>query len=81
MKKEIFADNYTSELVHIDTEKQLNDELTHYPPPPRSSCFVRRLPDSLTFEGGATLPYSGMVVWDLLVTSGGLGPGPQSTGR
>lgn len=45
------------------------------------SSFIRLLPDSLTFEAGATLPYSGMVVWDLLVTSGGLGPGPQSKGK
>lgn len=40
--------------------------------------FVRLLPASVSFEGGATLPYSGMVAWDMLVTCGGLGPRTQS---
>ena len=42
--------------------------------------FVRLLPASVSFEGGATLPYSGMVAWDMLVTCGGLGPRTQSRG-
>ena len=42
--------------------------------------FVRLLPSSVSFEGGATLPYSGMVAWDMLVTCGGLGPRTQSRG-
>lgn len=42
--------------------------------------FVRRLPASVSFEGGATLPYSGMVAWDMLVTCGGLGPSSESRG-
>ena len=33
------------------------------------------------FEGGATLPYVGMVCWDLLVSLGGLGPYPSSRGK
>jgi len=43
--------------------------------------FVRKLPDELSFEGGATLPYVGMVCWDLLVSLGGLGPYPSSRGK
>ena len=42
--------------------------------------FVRPLPVSVSFEGGATLPYSGLVAWDLLVTLGALGPSTQSRG-
>ena len=42
--------------------------------------FVRPLPACVTFEGGATLPYSGMVSWDMLVTCGGLGPRTESRG-
>ena len=42
--------------------------------------FVRKMPDELSFEGGATLPYVGMVCWDMLVTLGGLGPYPSSQG-
>jgi len=43
-----------------------------------SSEYVRPLPASLSFEGGATLPHAGLVAWDLLVTSAGLGPYPAS---
>lgn len=43
--------------------------------------FVRKMPDELSFEGGATLPYVGMVCWDMLVTLGGLGPYPSSQGK
>ena len=42
--------------------------------------YVRKLPMDLSFEGGATLPYIGMVSWDMLVTLGGLGPFPSSRG-
>lgn len=41
--------------------------------------LIKKLPETLTFESGATLPYCGMVAWDMLVTSGGLGP--QSKGK
>jgi len=41
---------------------------------------VRPLPPSLTYEAGATLPYVGMVCWDLLVTMANLGPRPASKG-
>jgi len=40
--------------------------------------YVRPLPPGLSFEAGATLPYCGMVVWDMLVSMGGLGPYPES---
>jgi len=46
-----------------------------------SSEYIRPLPKSLTFESGATLPYTGLVAWDLLVTSGGLGPNENSKGK
>ena len=42
---------------------------------------VRLLPPCLTYEAGATLPYVGMVSWDLLVTMAGLGPHPTSRGE
>ena len=32
--------------------------------------YVRSLPAPLSFEGGATLPYCGMLAWDMLVTAG-----------
>ena len=32
--------------------------------------YVRLLPQPLSFEGGATLPYCGMLAWDMLVTAG-----------
>ena len=41
---------------------------------------MRPLPTSLSFEAGATLPYCGMVVWDMLVSMGGLGPNQESKG-
>ena len=31
---------------------------------------MRSLPAPLSFEGGATLPYCGMLAWDMLVTAG-----------
>ena len=37
-------------------------------------ALVRPLPAPLSFEGGATLPYVGMVAWDMLVTLGDIGP-------
>jgi len=43
--------------------------------------YVRPLPHSLSFEGGATLPYCGMLAWDMLVTAGGLGPEEKSRGK
>jgi len=43
--------------------------------------YVRPLPTSLSFEAGATLPYCGMVVWDMLVSMGGLGPNQESKGK
>jgi NADPH:quinone reductase-like Zn-dependent oxidoreductase len=36
--------------------------------------FVRKMPVSLDFEEAATLPYTLMCVWDILVTQGGLKP-------
>ena len=41
--------------------------------------YVRPLPPGLSFEAGATLPYCGMVVWDMLVTMGGLGPSDNAS--
>ena len=41
---------------------------------------VRPLPAGLSFEAGATLPYVGMVCWDLLVNMASLGPFPSSRG-
>ena len=41
---------------------------------------VRPLPAGLSFEAGATLPYVGMVCWDLLVNMANLGPYPASRG-
>ena len=41
---------------------------------------VRPLPPGLSFEAGATLPYVGMVCWDLLVNMASLGPFPSSRG-
>jgi len=41
--------------------------------------YVRLLPPGLSYEAGATLPYCGMVVWDMLVTMGGLGPHHHDT--
>lgn len=32
---------------------------------------MRPLPARLSFEGGATLPYTGMAAWNMLVTAGG----------
>ena len=43
-------------------------------------CFDGKIVFFL-FEGGATLPYVGMVCWDLLVSLGGLGPYPSSRGK
>jgi len=43
--------------------------------------YVRPLPPGLSFEAGATLPYCGMVVWDMLVSMGGLGPAPETKGK
>ena len=43
--------------------------------------YVRPLPSSLSFEAGATLPYCGMVVWDMLVSMGGLGPSLETKGH
>jgi len=43
--------------------------------------YVRPLPVGLSFEAGATLPYCGMVVWDMLVTMGDLGPMPNTKGK
>ena len=37
--------------------------------------YVRPMPTSLNFEAASTLPYAGMVAWQLLVASGGLEPG------
>jgi len=45
------------------------------------SDYIRILPASLTFETGATLPHTGLMAWDLLVKSGGLGPYPASVGK
>jgi len=45
------------------------------------SQYVRPLPARLSFEGGATLPYTGMAAWNMLVTAGGLGPGEGSCGQ
>ena len=44
------------------------------------SQHVRQLPSGLSFEAGATLPYVGMVCWDLLVTMAKLGPYPETRG-
>merc|ERR1712098_493322 len=41
--------------------------------------YVRLLPSGLSYETGATLPYCGMVVLDMLVTMGGLGPHHHDT--
>lgn len=44
-------------------------------------ALVRPLPAPLSFEGGATLPYVGMVAWDMLVTLGDIGPSTAAGGR
>lgn len=37
-----------------------------------SRDLVRTMPQSLSFESAATLPYSSMFAWELLVSHGGL---------
>lgn len=44
-------------------------------------AWVERLPDSLSWEGGATVPYSALVTWGAMVWRGGLTPGRCDEGR